>query len=81
MTRCRVLADFVAEVGDCRSVAADAIFLNQSVAIRSTGSGDAVAATPAFVYARHTSAAGGGLTISLASRRRFWAMAANVNSN
>ena len=32
-------------------------------------------------HATHAATAGGGRAISLASRRRFWAMAASVNSN
>ena len=32
-------------------------------------------------YAAHTVGSGGGLATNLASRRRFWAMAASVNSS
>ena len=48
---------------------------------REGGGFDALALTHATLTQRHGSRRGGGLATSLARRRRFWAMAASVNSN
>ena len=79
MNGCRFLADFVAEVGaeigasvddhpSCRSPHGSAGF-------------NALAPDARDAYATHAMASGGGLATSLARRRRFWAMAASVNSS
>jgi hypothetical protein len=57
--------------------------LGRVLTIRSLRSGDADqrALTHGIGYARHASAAGGGRATSFASRRRFCAIAARVNSS
>lgn len=73
-------ADFVAEVRDYSSEAAASI-LGTVLTIRSLQSAEAGALTHDIGYARHGSAAGGGRATSFASRRRFCAIAARVNSS
>ena len=84
------VADFVAKVGgeigvspaanvgaapSCRSLQLerrlDALVLTPATQLR----------TLPDAHATHAATAGGGRATSLASRRRFWAMAASVNSN
>jgi hypothetical protein len=77
------LADFVAEVGDCDHEVIASICWNGS---RSTASWRTAAPTWLILlapigYAGHASTSGGGLAINFARRRKFWAMAASVNSN
>src|SRR5512133_2394841 len=74
------MADFVAEVRDYSSEAAASI-LGTVLTIRSLQSAEAGALTHDIGYARHGSAAGGGRATSFASRRRFCAIAARVNSS
>jgi len=75
-----LVADFVAEVRDYSSEAAASI-LGTVLTIRSLQSAEAGALTHDIGYARHGSAAGGGRATSFASRRRFCAIAARVNSS
>ena len=56
-------------------------FLGTVLTIRSLQSAEAGALTHDIGYARHGSAAGGGRATSFASRRRFCAIAARVNSS
>ncbi len=76
------LADFVAEVGELKSLAFPVSFLSCLLHPLDVAAGSEVSAlTPRNAYAVQNAAAGGGRTISLASRRRFCAMAASVNSS
>jgi hypothetical protein len=80
---CPLLADFVAEVGHFGCEVPASVFFETSSYCAPLGSGDHLPTLLAsrIGYARHASTAGGGRAISLASRRRFWAIAASVNSN
>jgi hypothetical protein len=76
----RLLADFVAEVGDDRRVAAGTTFLIGRL-LPSNGWSDTAATELYAAYAKQASVTGGGRTTSFASLRRFCAIAASVNSN
>src|SRR5262245_3327349 len=86
----QLLADFVAKVADGIDEGALRTLVRPLAAARSSRSGgcDALILTPATQHGRYptltprnAATVGGGLAASLASRRRFWAMAASVNSN
>jgi hypothetical protein len=76
-------ADFVAEVGDWKTAPDRGEFLKAIYYARSMWRRALclIGIDTHNAYAAQAPAAGGGRTISLASRRRFWAMAASVNSS
>ena len=72
-TPCRLLADFVAEVGDDGGEGRERGLLMVWPAICCTGSGQLLPLPLGYAgpNAKHSCAAGGGRTKSLASRLRF----------
>ena len=86
---CLLLADFVAEVGDERKQAPPRRRSEVLASTRSVGSGGFEATaltlernpTSPGAYATAATASGGGRATSLASLRRFCAIAASMNSN